>query len=92
MTEASFVPVIAILNAFDLVTGDRPASSVYADRNGRVWIGFVNGTVGMYDERNALVLYSESSGLPGGGTITAIYQDRQGTHLDRNPHRSQPIR
>jgi signal transduction histidine kinase/ligand-binding sensor domain-containing protein len=74
----------ATLRSFELIAGDKPASSLFASRNGSVWIGFVNGTVRQVEGVN-VVSYSEAQGLPGGGTVTAMYEDRSdnfwvGTH------------
>jgi len=66
------------LSAFDLVMDDKPASSVYAGADGRVWIGLVNGTVRMYRD-GVLKSYGADDGLSGGGTITAIHEDHNGT-------------
>lgn len=66
------------LTRFELVAGDKQASTVMAAKDGRVWIGFIDGTVRSYDGE-----YSESfgaaEGLPSGGTVTAIHEDRAGT-------------
>ena len=66
------------LSTFDVVSEDKPASSVYASRSGTVWIGLVNGTIRRI-HGNLVESYSEEHGLPGGGTITAIHEDSQGT-------------
>jgi len=63
------------LSSFDHVT--RPASLVFGDERGRVWLGFTDGTVGCYED-GKLTIFSSNDGLEG-GAITAIYGDRTGT-------------
>ena len=49
---------------------------LYADRSGRVWFGFENGEVAVY-ERNGFRVYSTKDGLPG-GKILSINNDSYG--------------
>jgi ligand-binding sensor domain-containing protein/signal transduction histidine kinase len=57
------------------VTGKRP-KSILADRRNRVWIGFYDGTLAVYDN-GQFQQYSEKEGLAG-GTISALYEDGNG--------------
>lgn len=65
------------LTSFDLIVANKPAATVYAARDGRVWIGLVNGTVRSYQD-GKLRAFAEGDGLPAGSTITAIHEDRSG--------------
>ena len=66
------------LTNFVLVAHDKAASTVLGTTDRRVWIGFLDGTVRSYlDDRSES--YSADHGLPGGGTVTAIHEDRHGT-------------
>ena len=58
------------------VTGKRP-KSILADRRNRVWIGFYDGTLAVYD-KGQFQQYSEKEGLAG-GTISALYEDQRGS-------------
>ncbi len=51
-------------------------SSVYADRTGRVWFGFGNGALAVY-EHGAFRSYGPQDGLAG-GAVLAILEDRSG--------------
>ena len=63
---------------FVLVAHDKAASTVLGTKDGRVWIGFLDGTLRSYlDGRSES--FSVEQGLPGGGTVTAIHEDRNGT-------------
>ncbi|MGE3509450.1 MAG: two-component regulator propeller domain-containing protein [Vicinamibacterales bacterium] len=55
----------------------RSAFAILADRQDRVWTGFVDGTVGVVTP-NGSHLYSAADGLSG-GMITSLYEDRDGT-------------
>ena len=66
------------LTHFVLVARDKAAATVLATRDHRVWIGFLDGTVQSYlNERSES--FSTEHGLPGGGTVTAMHEDRNGT-------------
>jgi signal transduction histidine kinase/ligand-binding sensor domain-containing protein len=66
------------LTSFDLIGANKPAATVYAARDGRVWIGMVNGTIRSYQD-GKLQSFAEGDGLPAGSTVTAIHEDRAGT-------------
>jgi signal transduction histidine kinase/ligand-binding sensor domain-containing protein len=66
------------LTSFDLIVANKPAATVYAARDGRVWIGLVNGTVRSY-QNGKLQSFAEGDGLPAGSTISTIHEDRAGT-------------
>ena len=64
--------------SFVLVAQDKAASTVLGTKDRRVWVGFLDGTVRSYlDEESES--FSVEQGLPGGGTVTAIHEDRNGT-------------
>ena len=52
----------------------RPCTFVYADRRGRVWVGFSAGGVAVQDA-GGFRTYAEADGLASGG-IGAIFEDR----------------
>jgi signal transduction histidine kinase/ligand-binding sensor domain-containing protein len=66
------------LTRFVLVANDKPASTVLGTRDGRVWVGFIDGTVRSYLNGQS-ESFSEEHGLPGGGTASALHEDRNGT-------------
>lgn len=55
----------------------RRCRSAMTDRDGRVWIGFNDGTVAVF-HHGSFRQFSEMHGLTG-GIVTAIYQDHQNT-------------
>lgn len=55
----------------------RPAFAILADRQDRVWTGFIDGTVGVVTP-DGTHLYTAADGLSG-GMITSLYEDRDGT-------------
>ncbi len=57
--------------------GLRPAFPILADSRNRVWAGFVDGTVGVF-EGGGSRLYTAADGLTG-GMVTSLYEDRHGT-------------
>ncbi|RPI55386.1 MAG: hypothetical protein EHM55_08010 [Acidobacteria bacterium] len=66
------------LTRFELVAGDKQASTLMAARDGRVWIGFIDGTVRSYRGEQS-DSFSAAQGLPTTGTVTAIHEDRAGS-------------
>ncbi len=66
------------LSHFVLVANDKPASTVLGTRDGRVWVGFIDGTVRSYFNGHS-ESFSEDQGLPGGGTASILHEDRNGT-------------
>jgi signal transduction histidine kinase len=66
------------LSSFVLVARDKLASTVLSARDGRVWVGFIDGTLRSYRHGQS-ESYSVEHGLPGGGTVTALHEDRNGT-------------
>ena len=53
-------------------------STMYTDRTGRTWIGFVQGHVGVVDPDGTIRSYGPNDGLPG-GFYRAFYEDETGT-------------
>jgi signal transduction histidine kinase/ligand-binding sensor domain-containing protein len=68
----------ASLTKFELIAGDQPASTVFAASDDRVWIGFTDGSLRSYHDTQ-IDAFSAAEGLPGGGSVTAIHEDRSGT-------------
>ena len=58
------------------LVGQRKAYVVYADRADRVWIGFWEGGLAVYD-RGRVSTYAAEHGLPQ-GSVNAIFEDRSG--------------
>ena len=60
---------------------DRPCNSIYADSRGRVWIGFLTGSVAVYDpggyDHGAFTTFGEDDGLSS-GTVLGILEDQRG--------------
>jgi signal transduction histidine kinase/ligand-binding sensor domain-containing protein len=65
------------LQTFEDLLGHLPGYSAFTDRDGRVWLGFGDGTVAVHDGKR-FQLFSEKDGLPG-GIVHAIHQDQHGT-------------
>lgn len=55
----------------------RTCLSAYTDTVGRIWIGFSDGSVMVFDE-TGVATYRESDGLTG-STVTSIFEDSRGT-------------
>lgn len=50
---------------------------VYADRSGRVWVGFWDTGVARFDPDGHVTSYSNAEGVPG-GNVSVIHEDRTG--------------
>ena len=55
---------------------NRPCNSIYADRKGRVWVGFSEGGIAVVD-RGTISTFGEKDGLAG-GAVLAILEDSRG--------------
>jgi signal transduction histidine kinase/ligand-binding sensor domain-containing protein len=55
----------------------RTCFSIYADTTGRVWAGFLDGTLRMFDG-STVTSYTQRDGLIG-GLVATIYEDREHT-------------
>jgi ligand-binding sensor domain-containing protein/two-component sensor histidine kinase len=66
------------LNRFEEVphVAHRPCAVSYADRQGRVWVGFSTGGVAAY-QNGRFEEYGDGEGVPD-GNVTAIVEDRNG--------------
>ena len=65
------------LKAFDVIAERMPASAVYTDRMGRVWIGYTNGAVDRFSPGDVRETFSGSHGLAG-GYVFSVYEDHAG--------------
>jgi ligand-binding sensor domain-containing protein len=66
------------LDSFNTIpnVGSKRCLSTSTDRDGRVWIGFADGTLGLHHD-SSFDVFSEHDGLTGGG-VTTVYQDENG--------------
>ena len=58
-------------------TNPRPSFPIVTDSRGRVWAGYADGSLAMYDQGDVRV-YTPADGLTG-GMITSLHEDRSGT-------------
>jgi signal transduction histidine kinase/ligand-binding sensor domain-containing protein len=64
------------LSEANQAVGGKLVRSAFTDTKGRVWLGFQDGGVGVFQD-GQLRLYSEREGLAG-GRVDAIFEDRAG--------------
>lgn len=57
--------------------GPRKAYVVYADTSGRVWVGFWEGGMAVFERGGGITAFTAAEGLPP-GPVNAIYEDRSG--------------
>jgi signal transduction histidine kinase/ligand-binding sensor domain-containing protein len=65
-----------VLESPNIMARERKANIVFVDRRGRLWVGFWDGGVAVYD-RGKVTTYDATEGLPQ-AAVNVIFEDRAG--------------